>query len=194
MDWGRESDLTEQDKTRRFEQTALPHLDAAYNLARWLAGNDHDASDVVQEAYLRALKYFGTFKGGSAKAWLLAIVRNAFYDWSSRNRHDAVPFDENTMDGNEAALDPSADIAEDPLSLLVRRRDREMVNRAIAALPVDAREIVVLRELEEMSYQEIAETLAIPMGTVMSRLARARETLRKRLVRESGAQKAGAKI
>ena len=193
MDWGRESDLTEQDKTRRFEQTALPHLDAAYNLARWLAGNDHDAADVVQEAYLRALKYFETFRGGSAKAWLLAIVRNAFYDWSARYRSDAVPFDETTMDGNETALDSSAVLTEDPLTLLVRRRDREMVNRAIAALAVDAREILVLRELEEMSYQEIAETLSIPMGTVMSRLARARDALRKRLVRESGREKAGVK-
>lgn len=171
--------MTEKDKNRHFEQIALPHLDAAYNLARWLAGNDHDAADVVQEAYLRAFKYFNSFAGGNARAWLLSIVRNAAYDWRSRSREipvgDAVALSDGSPDAFERAG------GEDPLSLLMRERERSRINQAIATLPVDSREVIVLREIEGLSYREIAEILSIPMGTVMSRLARARDMLRKLL-------------
>lgn len=173
--------MTGPEKTRRFEQTTLPHLDAAYNLARWLAGTDHDAADVVQEAYLRAFKYFDSFTGGSARAWLLSIVRHAAYDWRSRNRElpvgDAVAESDRAVHGNE-----SSGAGNDPLSLLMREQERNQVNRAIAALPVDSREVIVLREIEGLSYREIANALGVPMGTVMSRLARARDMLRKALL------------
>lgn len=158
---------------------ALPHLDAAYNLARWLAGNDHDAADVVQEAYLRAFKYFHSFTGGNARAWLLSIVRNAAYDWRSRNREIPVGDAVAESDGSPDVFERAG--GEDPFSLLLRERERARINQAIAALPFDSREVVVLREIEGLSYREIAEVLSIPMGTVMSRLARARDMLRKLL-------------
>ena len=158
---------------RQFERLALPHLDAAYSLARWLTRNDADAEDVVQEAYLRAYKYFAGFRGENFRAWLLAVVRRAAYDWLHRNRPaeivsnadidlDAVA-DERTQDGPEAAL--------------LSKADQKMVNEMIAALPAPFREVIVLRELQELSYKEIAEIAAVPVGTVMSRLARARALL-----------------
>ena len=171
--------MTEQDKNRRFEQIALPHLDAAYNLARWLAGNDHDAADVVQEAYLRAFKYFNSFTGGNARAWLLSIVRNAAYDWRCRNCELPIGDAVAESDGSPGVFERADGV--DPFSLLVQERERKRINEAIAALPFDSREVVVLREIEGLSYREIAEALSIPMGTVMSRLARARDMLRELL-------------
>src|SRR5580698_3317788 len=167
--------MNEDENTARFEEAILPHLDAAYNLARWLAGNDQDAQDVAQEACLRAFKFFGSFRGDNARAWLLAIVRNTFYSWLRKNRPSEI-----TLELDDAALeiaDPSA-TAE---ILHSRQGDAESVRRAIAALPVEFREIVVLRELEGFSYKEIAELSDVPIGTVMSRLARARKLLQKRL-------------
>src|SRR6267142_515798 len=162
----------EQDKLARFEQRIMPHMDAAYNLARWLSSNDSDAQDVVQEAYLRAFKFFAGFRGGNSRAWLLRIVRNAFYDWLKQNRGEERKelFDEELHD--------TMDERRGPDTLLLEKADHELVRKAIASLPVEFREILVLRELEGFSYKEISEVANIPPGTVMSRLARGREQLR----------------
>lgn len=162
----------EQDKLAQFEQSIMPHMNAAYSLARWLASNDSDAQDVVQEAYLRAFKFFAGFRGGNSRAWLLRIVRNAFYDWLKQNRGEErkEPFDEELHD--------TMDERRGPDTLLLEKADHELVRKAIASLPVEFREILVLRELEGFSYKEISEVANIPPGTVMSRLARGREQLR----------------
>jgi RNA polymerase sigma-70 factor (ECF subfamily) len=162
----------------RFEQACLPHLAAAYNLARWLTHDDRDAEDVVQEAYLRALRFFDTFRGGDGRAWLLAIVRNACHDWLRRNRplEESTPFDE---DVHSAPVDQDT-----PERTALRSADREMLRRALSALPAAWREVIVLRELEGLSYKEIAEVAGIPIGTVMSRLARARTRLQQSLAAE----------
>ncbi len=161
-----------------FEQVLLPHLDAAYNLARWLTRNDQDAEDVVQEAYLRALRFFGSFRGGDGRPWLLAIVRNACHDWlRGRGAIDQTSFDEEIH---------SEDRTDSPETLLLRRRDRETLQRALAALPVALREVLVLRELEGLSYKNIAEVLGVPIGTVMSRLSRARARLDEMLTQSPG--------
>ena len=168
----RSKPLEEQDKLARFEQSIMPHMNAAYNLARWLAGNDPDAQDVVQEAYLRAFKFLGGFRGGDSRSWLLRIVRNSFYDWLKRNRREdpATEFNEELHD--------QADKTGTPDALLLEKADHELLHKAIAELPLEFREILVLRELEGFSYKEIAEVADVPLGTVMSRLARAREHLR----------------
>jgi RNA polymerase sigma factor (sigma-70 family) len=162
-----------QEKTQqvRFEQTVLPHLDAAYNLARWLTRNDQDSADVVQEACLRAFKFFGGFYGGDSRAWLLTIVRNTCYPWLRHNRaHElATPFDETVHDVACEGLNPEA--------LLLHHADQQLLRRALEALPVESREVIVLRELEGLSYKEIGVIADIPLGTVMSRLARARKRL-----------------
>ncbi len=160
----------------RFEQVVLPHLDSAYNLARWLTGDGHDAEDVVQEAYLRALRFFGGFRGGDARPWLLAVVRHACYDWLQRNRprQPLTVFDEELHTGAEGGADP--------VELLLREEDRAQLRRALGELPVEFREVLVLRELEGLSYREIGAVTGLPPGTVMSRLARARDKLRAGLV------------
>jgi len=158
----------------RFEQAVLPHLTAAYNLARWLTGNDQDAEDAVQESYLRALKFFSGFRGGSSRPWLLAIVRNTCYTWLRRNRMEepGIELDDDLrIDSNS----PS------PEAILLAAARRDLVRRALEELPAEFREIVILREMEGLSYKEIAEVTAIPVGTVMSRLARARARLQKLL-------------
>ncbi|MBB5412003.1 RNA polymerase sigma-70 factor (ECF subfamily) [Paraburkholderia sp. HC6.4b] len=163
-------------KSRRFQQLALPHLDAAYNLARWLCGNPNDAEDVVQEAFMRAFRFFDTFRGDSARPWLLAIVRRTWYtEWRRRApSHDMLEFDE-TMD--DATLDGWSAGGDDPQTLLIRDEDARQVHDALARLPVEYREVLILRELEEMGYREIAVVADVPIGTVMSRLARGRRKL-----------------
>lgn len=163
--------------TARFEQIVLPHLDAAYNLARWLVRNQQDAQDVVQESYLRAFKFFSGFQGGDPRAWLLKIVRNTSYTFLEKNRPASMAeeFDEKIH-----ATDAGAPDAE---SEMVRGVESRMLREALAALPVNFREILILRELEGMSYKEIAEVVNVPMGTVMSSLARGRERLRDILLR-----------
>src|SRR6266568_1279543 len=142
----------------RFEETALPHVDAAYNLARWLTGDDHDAEDVVQEAFFRAFKFFGGFRGGDGRAWVLTVVRHTCYTWMKRHRtrEPVASFDEE--------LHSSAGDDLDPERIFLQRADSQM-----------------LREMEGLSYQEIAALIELPIGTVMSRLSRARKQLQQRL-------------
>ena len=163
--------MQEQNKLASFEEAVLPHLNAAYNLARWLTRNDTDAEDVVQEACLRAFKFFGGFHGIDGRSWLLAIVRNTCYTWMQHNRSPelSVPPDDEQPEIESTDLNPEA--------LLLQRADTLMVRRALEELPLEFREVLVLRELEEMSYREIATIADLPLGTVMSRLARGRKRL-----------------
>ena len=161
-----------QDKLRRFEEVVLPHLDAAYNLARWLTRNEHDAQDMVQEAYLRAFKFFDGFRGADSRAWLLTIVRNTCYTWLQQNRDKEMTasFDEETHNIEDELSNPA--------ELAVRTNDSEMLKEALNKLPAEFREVVVLRDLEGLSYKAISDIANIPLGTVMSRLARARDRLK----------------
>jgi RNA polymerase sigma-70 factor (ECF subfamily) len=164
--------------TRRFESLALPHLDAAYNLARWLTGNDADAQDVVQEAVLRALRYFGSFRGDNARPWLLQIVRHTSFAWIKQNRPaEMVAFDEEGDHAEHASVWHEAS-PDEPFLAVQRGDERAQVNQALAQLPVAFREVLVLRELEDLSYREIAVIADVPVGTVMSRLSRARNLMR----------------
>jgi len=159
------------DNLRKFEQLVVPHLDAAYNLARWLTRNDHDAEDVAQEAMLRAYRHVDGLRG-EARPWLLAIVRNACMTWLKANR-PAELAGALDLEAAEAQLDPG----EGPDALLLRKVDRRILNEAIAALPPQFREVLVLRELEDLAYKDIARIVGAPLGTVMSRLWRARRLL-----------------
>ena len=152
-----------------FEEAVLPHMDAAYKLARWLTKNEQDAQDVVQEAYLRALKFFSGFHGSDSRPWLLTIVRNTSYTWLKRNRPSEAELDE--------AVHLEATDTPDPEKILVLNSEKRAVREALETLPLEFREVLIMRELEEFSYREIAATAAIPVGTVMSRLARARQKL-----------------
>jgi len=165
----------EPSELERFEAVVLPHLSAAHRLARYLTRNDADADDVVQEAFLRALKYFGGFRGEADQscAWLLAIVRNTTHTWQRRHRA-AAEFDETVH--SEAIAD------EHPGSALSRSDSRETLAAALERLPPEFREVIVLREVEGLSYKEISEVVDVPVGTVMSRLSRARKRLQQALI------------
>jgi RNA polymerase sigma factor (sigma-70 family) len=158
----------------RFKSVVLPHLDAAYNLAHWLTGNRTDAEDVVQEASLRAFRAINTFAGGSARAWVLSIVRNTAYSWLHKNRPTAIITVEDLEAVEIAGARPSDPDADTPESALIAQTEAEYLRAAIAALPTPFRETLVLREIEGLDYGEIAEATGVPIGTVMSRLARAR--------------------
>ena len=157
----------------RFEELVLPHLDAGHNLARWLARDPNDAEDVVQEACLRALKYVDALRGEGARAWFLTVVRHAFYDWCRRNRPAELVEDDGAI---EAAVD-EADVG--PEGALLRSVEARALGDAIAELPLAFREALILREFEDLSYKEIARIANVPVGTVMSRLARARALLQR---------------
>jgi len=165
----------------RFEQAVLPHLDAAYNLARWLTRNDQDAQDVTQEAFLRAFRFFDGYQGGNMRAWLLTIVRNTCYTWLRQNRApEAAGAPGNTDDG---WVEVPADPAGQPEVQFIRAADRRLLREALELLPEEFREALVLRELEGFSYKEIADITDVPLGTVMSRLARARKQLQQSVLR-----------
>jgi RNA polymerase sigma factor (sigma-70 family) len=166
---GRENGVALPGAADSFENRILPHLDSAYNLARWLVRDPTLAQDVVQDAVVRALGYFASFRDGDARAWLLRIVRNVAYDALARRRSGQPA----TMDDALEVADP----ADDPEATLARRQQVERLDLALAALPIDLRECLVLRELEGLSYKQIAEVAGVPIGTVMSRLARARAAL-----------------
>jgi len=168
--------MLEQNNLPNFEEAVLPHLDAAYNLARWLTRNDQDAQDAVQEACLRAFRFFPSFHGGDARAWLMRIVRNACYTWLHANRplQEAGEFDENLIPPDSCAPNPEEVLLQDDSSTLVRK--------ALEKLPPNFREVLILRELEGMSYREIATITGIPAGTVMSSLSRGRDRLRQALI------------
>jgi RNA polymerase sigma factor (sigma-70 family) len=172
----------EQLKARRFEQVVMPHLDSAYNLARWLTRSDADAQDVVQEACLRAFKYFDGFDGQYANAWLLKIVRNTCFTWMKDNRpaEEAVALEDNAeeVDRNETSMHVSASgLGRSPEKLLIEKRASQHLDELIGQLPPSYREVLILREMEDMSYRDIAEIVGVPIGTVMSRLARGRQFL-----------------
>jgi RNA polymerase sigma-70 factor, ECF subfamily len=156
-----------------FDETILPHLDAAHNLARWLVRGSVDADDVVQEACLRAFRYFGSFRGGNARAWLLSIVRTTAFRWLEKNgvRQLTTEFNEEIHSEGCEAFDPE--------TVLLRRADTQLLEEAMHHLPHRLREVLLLRELEGLSYKEIAEVVGIPTGTVMSSLFRARERFRR---------------
>jgi RNA polymerase sigma-70 factor, ECF subfamily len=171
----------EPTKSTDFDRLMLAHLDAAYNLARWLVRNEHDAEDIVQEASLRAFRFFAGFRGGDSRAWLLKIVRNTAFTWLKRNRPADPPaeFDEN--------LHIATDDAPTLEASLLRKADTAIIRAALDELSVDFREVVVLRDIEELSYKEIADIADIPVGTVMSRLARARGKLARSITARTGA-------
>jgi len=179
------------DASARFREVVLPHLDAAYNFARYLSRDATAAEDIVQEAFLRAFRAFPTWRGGSPKAWLFAIVRNCFLTWAAAQRGGDRPVvDEGAL--SEAQSLALANVAdpdqETPEAALLRRRDAEAIRAVIENLPEPFRETLVLRELEELSYKEIAALTATPIGTVMSRLARARQMLSDILLPEGARQ------
>jgi RNA polymerase sigma factor (sigma-70 family) len=164
------------DRRQRFEAQALPHLDAAYNLARWLARSPGDADDIVQDAMLRAWRAFDGFRGGDIRPWLLTIVRNCWRTAGAdtkRRAHTPLP-----EDGTLVSADA------DPETVAVATGERRKLNEAVALLPDEFREALILREIENMSYREIAEMIGVPIGTVMSRLARARALLREKWLAE----------
>ncbi len=160
---------------KQFEAAMLPHLSAAYNLARWLTRNSNDAEDLVQEAFLRAFKSFDGFRGGDGRAWLLTIVRNTCYSWLQANRAQEL------TTAYDEAIHTVEDDSRNPEILLLESADNQLLKETLEELPLEFREVIILRELEGMSYKEIAGLVGIPVGTVMSRLARARERLERRL-------------
>jgi RNA polymerase sigma-70 factor (ECF subfamily) len=166
--------VTDQNESIAFNDAVLPHLDAAYNLARWLTRNDHDAEDVVQEASLRAFKYWAGISHQDSRSWLLAIVRNTFYTWLRQRSPDAHPF-------SDADLAEVGDKNPNPERAALQGADREMLKAALEDLPLEFREAIVLREMEGLSYKEIADISNVPVGTVMSRLARGRKRLQANL-------------
>jgi RNA polymerase sigma-70 factor (ECF subfamily) len=175
--------LDQQSRVKRFEEAVVAHLDAAYDFARWLTRDERTAEDVVQEACLRAFRFLESLRGDNARAWLLAIVRNTYYTSLKRNQVESlsVPFDEETIAAHEASeLDGWQGAAE---QLLHQEDARRLVNDALGRLPDEFREVIVLRELEDLSYKEIARIAGVPLGTVMSRLARARKLLLQHLKR-----------
>jgi RNA polymerase sigma-70 factor (ECF subfamily) len=167
--------IERRQSTADFEATVLPHLNAAHNLARWLLRDENDAKDVVQDAYLRAFRFFDSFRGGDSRGWLLTIVRNACYDWLRKARPDElrVSFDEESHGREGSGSSPEVD--------LLRRANAQSLKGALERLPVGLREAIVLRELEGLSYAEIAAVADIPIGTVMSRLSRSRKRLQESL-------------
>lgn len=163
--------MPERDQRLCFAQLILPHLDAAYNLARWLTHNDQDAQDMVQDACLRAFRFLPGFRGSNSRVWLLTIVRNTCYTWLQQRRQDELttPFDEEIHDIESDALNPEV--------LHLKRIEHDKIKESLESLPVEYREVIVLRELEGLSYKDISAIVHVPLGTVMSRLARARRQL-----------------
>ena len=168
--------MSDQLKQLRFQATILPHLNAAYNLARWLTHDHAEAEDIVQEAYLRAFKFFDGFHGEDGRVWLLGIVRNTFYTWYQQTKvqNQNTQFEEDLHGANTEIFKSDDD---NPERILIQKDSQRVLNNALRALPIEFREVMVMRELEDLSYKQIAEIVQIPMGTVMSRLGRGRKQL-----------------
>lgn len=163
--------MDDLNKNYSFEKLILPHRDSAYNFARWLTRNDNDAEDIVQDAFLRAFKFFGGFRGGDSKSWLLAIVKNVFYTkFSVSKKFDKII----SMENNPVQISTDST---NPEIIYLRKENAGIIKDAIENLPLEFREVIILREMEDLSYKEISDILQIPAGTVMSRLARARKNL-----------------
>src|ERR1700688_4662453 len=171
----RQPSLMSQEKLRRFEEQVSPHLKSAYNLAKWLTRNHEDAEDIVQEAFLRAFSSFESLRSEDAKPWLLTIVRNTSMTWLKRNRNAGATI------GLEEGLEDPIERSPDPEEGLLISCDRQQVRQALEQLPLEFREAVVLREMEDLSYKEISATIGVPLGTVMSRLSRGRDWLKRLL-------------
>jgi RNA polymerase sigma-70 factor (ECF subfamily) len=171
--------MTESNKEKRFQTMVLPYLDAAFNLARWLTRSHQDAEDIVQESYLRAFKFFDSFHGEDGRAWMLGIVRNTFYTWYQQKKTEApsTEFEEelHSIKAEDSAATQYAD--NNPEALLIQKDNRRGLQQALEVLSVEFREVIVLRELEDLSYKQIAAIAGIPVGTVMSRLGRGRKQL-----------------
>ncbi len=169
--------------SKKANAALIPHLDSAFNLARWLTRNDQDARDVLQEAFIRALRFFGSLEGEDPKPWFLKIVRNTCYTWIKQNRDGATtePFDETTHAGDETAPDPEF--------LLLLNADIARVRNALEQLAIEHCEILILRELEGLTYAEISQVLGVPIGTVMSRIARARAKMKTILENDGRSEK-----
>jgi RNA polymerase sigma-70 factor (ECF subfamily) len=174
-------DVQDADQARRFRDAALPHLNEVYTLARYLLRNPADAEDAVQECYLRALKHFHTFRGGAIRPWLFAILRNVCHAAYAERRFATEP------EADETAAPLWSEDAETPETSVLRRRDEQSIRDMVGALPAPFREAIVLREINDLSYREIAEIAGVPVGTVMSRLARARAMLRAAWLAAEGA-------
>jgi RNA polymerase sigma-70 factor (ECF subfamily) len=176
-------DLSEKEKRARFERLVLPHLDAAYSLATWLVRDDAQADEAVQDSYLRAFRYFDSLRGDDARPWLLGIVRNACYSLLQRSRQEGapLPFDEEGCGEDAVAAGAVVSFPLNPEAAAIRDADCESVRGALRALPVEFREAVVLREIHGFSYREIAAACEVPIGTVMSRIARGRRLLQQAL-------------
>ncbi len=187
---GQMSGNTGRRRQARFEAIALPHLDAAYALARWLTRNDADAADVAQEAFLRAFRYFDSYRGDDARSWVLKIVRRTCYSWLGRNRSADVV----SLEAEEELGRAVATTALDTEALLESRSDLRLLDQLIEALPAPLREMIVLRELHELGYREIAEVTGVPIGTVMSRLHRARSLLLRAHYQTGGAAAVSAAL
>jgi RNA polymerase sigma-70 factor, ECF subfamily len=168
--------VSDNEQQAQFEQIVMPHLDAAYNLARWLAGNDHDAEDIAQEACMRAFRFVSGCRNRDGRAWLLTIVRNTAFSWLKKNRPRSVV----SIDDDEFAEIEDQNVT----ARLFHGADTEVLRAALELLPLEFREALVLRELEGLSYKEIAEVVEVPVGTVMSRLARARRQLQSSLTQK----------
>lgn len=175
---------TDRSSNNRFQAIVVPELRSAYSLARWITGNPADADDVVQETMLRAYQYFESFQGDNGRAWLLQIVRNVASTWaSSRSRLKVISLDQDVSQDFELQASPTGDGATpmDPAEVAERASDLQRLRRAIADLPREQREVVVLRDIEGLAYRDIAAILELPLGTMMSRLSRARDELEQRL-------------
>ena len=188
--------MTNSTKEKRFQAIVMPHLNSAFNLARWLTRNGPDAEDIVQEAYLRAFTFFDSFYGDDGRAWLLTIVRNTFYTWHQQNQTQNTEFDEQSHSANSVTCENVAvahQVDNNPENILLQKDSQAQLLRALQALPLAFREVMVLRELEELSYKQISVIIGIPVGTVMSRLGRGRgllqSTLRENLLPIDSAKK-----
>lgn len=168
--------MNDSTKMQRFQATVMPHINAAYNLARWLTHDHAEAEDIVQEAYLRAFKFFDGFHGENGRVWLLSIVRNTFYTWYQQNKvqNQNTLFEEDLHGSNTETFKSEDD---NPERILIQKDSQRILYSALRALPIEFREVMVMRELESLSYKQIAEIVQIPMGTVMSRLGRGRKQL-----------------